>query len=95
MAFLSASNSQLALSLRSPAAVTDSSMYKLSLPLIFVALFWSTTIVLSFLELAEENCFGHANVFHPCDVASPVQLHLKQNGLYAGQACSFTGGLAF
>ena len=68
--------------------MTDSRMYRLSLELTFVALSWSTTIVLSFLELAEENCFGHANVFHPCDVASPVQLHLKQNGLYAGQAGS-------
>ena len=42
--------------------------------------------MLSFLELAEEDCFGHAYVFHPCDVASPEQLHLKQDGLYAGQA---------
>ena len=40
----------------------------------------------SFLELAEEDCFGHAYVFHPCDVASPAQLHLKRDGLYAGQA---------
>ena len=39
-------------------------------------------IVLSVLELAEEDCLGHANVFHPCDVASPAYLHLKQNGLY-------------
>ena len=45
-------------------------------------------IALSFLELAEEDCFGHAHVFHPCDVASPAQLHLKQDGLYAGQAGS-------
>ena len=36
--------------------------------------------------LAEEDCFRHAYVFHPCDVASPAQLHLKQDGLYAGQA---------
>ena len=43
-------------------------------------------ITLSFLELAEEDYFGHANVFHPCDVASQTQLHLKQDGLYAGQA---------
>ena len=43
---------------------------------------------LSFLELAEEDCFGHAYVFHLCDVASPSQLHLKQDGLYAGQAGS-------
>ena len=45
-------------------------------------------IALSFFELAEEDCFGHAYVFHPCDVASLVQLHLKQDGLYAGQAGS-------
>ena len=45
-------------------------------------------ILLSFLELAEEDCFGHANVFHPCDVASLGQLHLKQDGLYAGHAGS-------
>ena len=42
----------------------------------------------SFLELAEEDCFGHVYVFRPCDVASPAQLHLKQDGLYAGQAGS-------
>ena len=45
-------------------------------------------IALSFLELAEEDCFGHAYVFHPCDVVSPAPLHLKQDGLYAGQAGS-------
>ena len=45
-------------------------------------------ITLSFSELAEEDCFGHAYVFHLCDVASPSQLHLKQDGLYAGQAGS-------
>ena len=45
-------------------------------------------IALSFLELAEEDCFGHAYVFHPCDMASPAQLHLEQDGLYAGQADS-------
>ena len=44
--------------------------------------------MLSFLELTEEDCFGHVNVFHPCDVASPAQLRLKQDGLYAGQAGS-------
>ena len=68
--------------------MTDSRMYRLSLELTFVALSWSTTIALSFLELAEEDCSGHANVFHPCDVASPAQLHLKQDGLYAWQAGS-------
>ena len=45
--------------------------------------------MLYFLELAEDDCFGHAYVFHPCDVASPAQLHLKQGGLHAGQAGSF------
>ena len=47
---------------------------------------WSTTIALSFFELAEEDCFGHA--FNPCDLASPAQMYLKQDGLYAGQAGS-------
>ena len=68
--------------------MADSHLYRRSLQLVFVTLFWSTTITLSFLELAEEDCFGHANVFHPCDVASPAQLYLKQDGLYAGQAGS-------
>ena len=44
--------------------------------------------MLSFLELAEEDYFGHAYVFHSCDVVSPAQLHLKQDGLYVGQAGS-------
>ena len=68
--------------------MADTRLCKLSLQLIFVTLSWSTTIALSFLEIAEEDCFWHAYVFHPCDVASPVQLHLRQNGLYAGQASS-------
>ena len=68
--------------------MADSRLCKLSLQLIFVTLSWSTTITLSFLELAEEDSFGHAYVFHFCDVASPAQLHLKQDGLYAGQAGS-------
>ena len=66
--------------------MADSSLCKLSLQLIFVTRSSSTTIALSFLELAEEDCFGRAYVFHPCDVASLAQLHLKQDGLYAGQA---------
>ena len=45
-------------------------------------------IALSFLELAEEDCFRHANVFHRCDVTSPAKLHLKQDELYTGQAGS-------
>ena len=69
--------------------MVDSRLCKLSLQLIFVTLSWSTKITLSFMELAEEDCFGQAYVFHPCGMASPVQLHLKQDGLYAGQAGSF------
>ena len=68
--------------------MADSRLCKLSLQLIFVTFSLSTTIALFFFELAEEDCFGHAYVFHLCDVASPSQLHLKQDGLYAGQAGS-------
>ena len=68
--------------------MVDSHLCKLSLQLVFVTLSWSDTIVLSILGLAEEDCFGHAYVFHPCDMASPAQLHLEQDGLYAGQADS-------
>ena len=68
--------------------MADSFVCKLSLQLIFVMLSWSTAITLSFLELAEEDCFRHACLFHSCSMASPVQLHLKQNGLYAGQVGS-------
>ena len=70
--------------------MADFRLCNLSLQMIFVTLSWSTTIALSFLELAEEDCFGYAYVFqfHPCDVASPAQLHLKQDGLYAGPAGS-------
>ena len=71
--------------------MADSRLCKLSLQLIFVTLSWSTTITLSFLELAEEDSFGHTHVFHLCDVASPAQLHLKQDRLYAGQAGSLKG----
>ena len=98
---LSASNLQLAFdltderqlsrsaaSLLLPYLMADSRLCKLSLQLIFVTLSWSTTIALSFLELAEEDCFGHAYVFHACDIVSPAQLHLKRDGLYAGQAGS-------
>ena len=42
----------------------------------------------TFLLGAEEDCFGHACIFHPCDVANPAQLHLKQDGLYTGQTGS-------
>ena len=68
--------------------MADSRLCKLSLQLIFATISWSTTIALLFLELAEEDGFGHAYVFHVCDVASPAQLHLKQDGHYAGQAGS-------
>ena len=66
--------------------MADSRLCRLRLQLVFVTLSWSATITLSFLELAEEDSFGHAYVFHPCDVANPAQLQLKQDGLYAGQA---------
>ena len=68
--------------------MADFRLCKLSIQLIFVTFSWSTTITLSYLELAEEDCFGHAYVFHPYDVASPAQLHLKQYGLYVGRAGS-------
>ena len=45
-------------------------------------------ITLFFLELAEEDCFEHAYVFHVCDMTSPAQLYLKRDGLYVGQAGS-------
>ena len=65
--------------------MADSRLCKLSLQLICVTPSFSTTIVLSFLELAEEDCCRHAYVFHLYDVASPAQLHLKLDRLYAGQ----------
>ena len=68
--------------------MADSRLCKLSLQLVFVTLSWSTTIALSFLELAEEDCFGYAYVFYPLDVTSPAQLHLKEDGLSALQAGS-------
>ena len=67
-----------------PWLMADSRLCKLSLQLVFVKLSWSVMITLSFLELAEQNCFGNAYVFHPWEVTSPAQLHLKQDGLYAG-----------
>ena len=48
--------------------------------------------MLSFLELAEEGCFGYAYVFHPCDVVA--QLKLKQDGPYVGQTGSLSYTLA-
>ena len=47
-----------------PWLVADSRLCKLSLQLIFVTLSWSTTIALSFLELTEEDCFGHIWFFY-------------------------------
>ena len=75
------------LGLRPPAAMTDadSRLCKLSLQLVIVMFSWSTTIALTFLEFVGEDCFGHACVFHSRDVASPAQLHLKQDRLYAWQ----------
>ena len=68
--------------------MADSRLCKLSLQLFFVALYWSTTIAFSFLELAEEDCFGRTYVSHACDVASPGKLHLKQDEVYTLQADS-------
>ena len=68
--------------------MADSRLWKLFLQLVFVTLSWSTTFTLSYMELAEEDCFGHSFVFYPRDVASQAQLHLKQDGLYAGQVGS-------
>ena len=68
--------------------MADSRLCKLSLQLVFVKLSWSVMITLSYMELAEEDCFGHSFVFYPRDVASQAQLHLKQDGLYAGQVGS-------
>ena len=48
--------------------MANSRLCKLSLQLIFVTLTCSTTIASSFLELAEEVCFGHAYVFYLYDV---------------------------
>ena len=61
--------------------MVDSRLCKVSLQLVFVTLSLGTTITISFAELVEEDRFGHAYVLHPCDVASPAQLHPKQDGL--------------
>ena len=68
--------------------MVEARLCQLSLQLIFLTLSWSTMIVLHFLVLSEEDCFGHAYVFNLCDAASPAQLHLKQDGLYAAQVGS-------
>ena len=68
--------------------MADSRLCKLSLQLIFVALYWSTTIAFSFFELAEEDYFGRTYVSHACDEASPGKLHLKQDEVYTLQAGS-------
>ena len=59
--------------------MADSRLRKLSLHLVFVKLSPSTTIKLSFLELADGVCFGYAYVLPLCQ---------KQDGIYAGQAGS-------
>ena len=41
--------------------MADSCLCMLFLQLVFIMLSWSSTIVLSFLELAEEDCFWHAH----------------------------------
>ena len=60
--------------------MADSRLCELSLQLIFLTISWSTTIALSFLELAEEDCFGHAYIFNPCDAS--------KDGLFAEEAGS-------
>ena len=45
--------------LRPPSVMADSHLRKLSLQLVSIVLSWCTTIVHSFLELAEEDYFGH------------------------------------
>ena len=47
--------------LRLPWLMADARLCKLSLQLVFVTLSWSSMIMLSILELAEEDCFGHAS----------------------------------
>ena len=65
-----------------------------TLPIWGLLLPWSmadppcTTIMLFFLDHAEEDCFGHAYIFHLCDMAKREQLNLKQDGTYTGQAGS-------
>ena len=68
--------------------MVDSRLCKMSLQPVFVTFSWSATVTLSFLELAEGDCFGHAHLFHLCDVASLTRLRLKNDGLYAGHAGS-------
>ena len=75
------------LGLRPPAAMTDGWFTR-------VQAVSSAGLCNTFMEhhdrtvLLGARCFGHAYVFHPCDVTSPAQLYLKQNGLYAEQAGS-------
>ena len=45
-------------------------------------------MTLSFLEFAQQEFCRHVHGFHLCDTNSPVQLHLKLDGLRAGQAGS-------
>ena len=71
-----------------PWLIVDSCLCKLSLQLIFMMLSWSTTMTLSFLEFAQQEFCRHVHGFHLCDTTSPVQLHLKLDGLRAGQAGS-------
>ena len=67
-----------------PWLMVYSHLCKLPLKLVFAMFSWSTMIIFIFLELTEEDCFGPVIVFHPCDITSPLKLHLKQDGLYSG-----------
>ena len=72
------------LGLRPSAATTDG--YIPTVPVISSAdlcnAFWGQHTPVSFLELAEEDCFER--VFHPSGVASPAQMKLKQAGRLEG-----------
>ena len=69
--------------------MVDTCLYKLPRQLVLATLSRSTTITLSSLEPAEEDCFEHACVFDPCDIVMPAQLHPKQT------VDSMLGRLAF
>ena len=64
-----------------PWLMADSCLCQLSVNLVFLMLSLSIMTMLSFFELTEEDCFGHAHVFHSRDMASPAQVHLKEDGL--------------
>ena len=76
-------------SLQLPWLMVDSRLFMLSFQLVFMTLFLGAIRSL-FLSRTRWRWLLpiYAYVFHPCDVAYPVQLHPKQHGLYGGQAGS-------